>query len=124
MASLKSLLSSLLDRFYSKNEKSTVSTLGYSTSNWIAYSGWTASNKYYTIPENGFIYVSCRSTTTNQYLNLSKHNFIVYETRSTGGAALLTIFIHVTKGERIRVDTDISNVKFETFGVYKNAGST
>lgn len=124
MASLKSLLSSLLDRFYSKNEKSTVSTLGYSTSNWIAYSGWTASNKYYTIPENGFIYVSCRSTTTNQYLNLSKYNFIVYETRSTGGAALLAIFIHVTKGERIRVDTDISNVMFETFGVYKNAGST
>lgn len=124
MASLKSLLSSLLDRFYSKNEKSTVSILGYMSTPYQSYSGWSTSNKYYTIPENGWLYVSCRAKDANQYLNVNMNGVIVQEVRSTANTALLVLFVPVVKGITVGIDCSVPNVAFECFRTYKNIGTS
>ena len=123
MASLKSLLSTLLDLFYSKEEKETVSTLGYSTSSYVRISGWTASNIYFTASVSGWLYVSARSSASNQFLNVLDHGRIVFEIRSVASQQLMTLYVPVVKGEEIGVGCSIPNVSFESFWIYKNQGS-
>lgn len=124
MPLFKPLLSSLLDRFYSKNEKSTISSLGYMSTPYQSYSGWSTSNKYYTIPENGWLSIACRAKGANQYLNANMNGIVVQEVRSTANTALLTLFVPVVKGTIVSIDCNVPNVTFELFRAYKNIGTS
>ena len=100
---LKTLLTSLLGLFWSKQENDSLASLGYFEPNYTLLT-WSTSQKRITAPYSGWLNVNIRSQSVNEYLNIQIDGLILNEVRSVAGNQMLAFCIPVTKGQIYLID--------------------
>ena len=100
---LKTLLTSLLSLFWSKQENDTLASLGYFKTSYTLLT-WSNSKKRITAPYSGWLNVNIRAQSANEYLNAQADSLILNEVRSVAGSQMLTFCIPVTKGREYLID--------------------
>ena len=119
---LETLLTSLLGRFWSKNENADLSALGYKTTEFVAFN-WSSSSRSRIAPFNGWVYAGLRSTKANEFLNVAFQSLVVQEVRSVAATQFLTVFVPVRAGESVTIDISVENPTDLTIGFFRNVGS-
>ena len=100
---IKTLLTSLLGLFWSKQENDSLSQLGDFKSEYTLLT-WSSSQKRITAPYSGWLNCNIRAQSENEYLNIQTNGLILDEVRSVASNQMLAFCIPVTKGRIYLID--------------------